>query len=395
MENKENTLWKSLIKFIGLITALVSAFYYCYDTCYQENKCSFLEMDSLKFNVAHRYHAPCDEDDGPLQDDKINILRFEGNYKMDFTPKKKDDWLTTHLPNKENNYVYIFQIDNGKRISRLIPTEQSVQNPPVVQVDTDYSLPFKQIDKKTGETKIYFLSFKKSDEQLGKLEQLYEALQKSSQGTATHDRSHTNLIEAVQSAWQEKEDSWLTTSVPVMTFKYDEKPSCGHKESEHKESELHVDVKYSYRSEGDSNFKPLHDNAVLYSGDQYKIQFRASEESYVYVFQVKIDNQQHKDIYTLFPCTVEVRIGKNPVSANTTYYLPNEKQHWVLDDQLGFEKIYFLAFKTNHDLKPEYQQIDQACKQPDSDNWVLKSLNLRDEGVFSNTLTFKHEERIN
>ncbi|MEK8017958.1 MAG: DUF4384 domain-containing protein [Candidatus Parabeggiatoa sp.] len=399
MENKENTFWKSLITFIGLITALVSAFYYCYDTCYQENKCSFIEIDSLKFDVDHRYRSPCEEDFGPLQDDKINILRFEGDYKIEFTPQKKEDWLTDHLPNKENKYVYIFQIDNGKRIYRLIPTEHLVnqddKSTPVVRVGTSYSLPVKQIDKNTGETKIYFLSFKEPNEHL---DELYEALQNSSPAIRTHDRSHTNLIDAVQSAWEEKEGRWFTTSVPVMTLKYMEKPSCGHKESDHKESELHVDVKYSYRSEGDSDFKPLDDNAVLYSEDQYKIQFTPSEDSYVYVFQVKIDNQQHKDIYTLFPCSEYVRIGNNPVSANTTYYLPNENnpKSWILDDQVvDLEKIYFLAFKTNRDLKPEYQQIDQACKQPDSENWVLKSLNLRDEGVFSNILTFKHEERRN
>ncbi|HIE00609.1 MAG TPA: DUF4384 domain-containing protein [Thiotrichaceae bacterium] len=394
MENKENTLWKSLIKFIGLITTIGAAAFACYKTCYSDKECSFLEMDSLKFKVDYRYRTPCEKKFRSLQDDKINILRFEGDYEMEFTPKKKDDWLTTHLPNKENKYVYIFQIDNGKRIYRLIPTEHSVnqedQSTPVVRVGTSYSLPVKPIDKNTGKTKIYFLSFKEPNEHL---DGLYEALQNSSPATATHDRAHINLIDAVQSAWEE--EGLFTTSVPVMTFKYREKPSCGYKESDHKESELHVDVKYSYRSKGDSDFKPLHDNAVLYSGDQYKIQFTPSEESYVYVFQMKTDNQQYKDIYTLFPCTEDVIIGNNPVSADTTYYLPNEDQHWILDDQLGMEKIYFLAFKSNHDLKPEYQQIDQACKQPDSENWVLKSLNLRDEGVFSNILTFKHEERRN
>ncbi|RKZ45622.1 MAG: hypothetical protein DRR16_08435 [Candidatus Parabeggiatoa sp. nov. 3] len=374
---------------VGIITAIGAAAFACYKTCYSDKECPFLEMDSLQFDVYHRYRSPCEENFIPLQN--RNTLYSEGDYKMEFIPQKKEDWLTAHLPNKENKYVYIFQIDNGKRIYRLIPIEHSVnqeeQSTPFVRVDTSYSLPVKQIDKNTGRTKIYFLSFNAPNDQL---DELYEDIQKNPQGTAKHDNSRTKLIDAVQSAWQEKEDSWLTTSVPVMTFKYDEKPSCGHKESEHKESELHVEVKYSYRSEGESDFKPLHDNAVLYSGDQYKIQFRASEDSYVYVFHMFTDNQQHKD-YTLFPCTVDVRIGQNPVSANTTYYLPNEKRHWILEEQLGFEKIYFLAFKTNHDLKPEYQQIDQACKQQDSDNWVFKSLNLQDKGVFSNTLTFKHQ----
>lgn len=399
MEKKENTFWKRLKLgvIVGAIGTLGAAFFSYYDNCHQEKKCSFLEMDSLQFDVHHRYRSPCEENFGPLQNG--DILCSEGNYKMEFTPQKKENGLIARfLPQKENKYIYIYQIDNSQRIYQLIPTEFSVnqeeQSTPVVRVGTSYSLPVKKIDNNTGgETKIYFLSFKDPNEHL---ESLYEALENSSPATATHDRSHINLIDAVQLAWEEED--LFTTSVPVMTFKYREKPSCGYKESDHKESELHVEVKYSYRSEGESDFKPLDDNAVLYSGEQYKIKFTPSEDSYVYIFQAKIDNQQHKDIYTLFPCSEYVRIGNNPVSANTTYYLPNENnpKYWILDDQVvDLEKIYFLAFKTNRDLKPEYQQIDQACKQPNSHNWVLKSLNWRNEGIFSNILTFKHEDRKN
>jgi hypothetical protein len=370
---EEKTFLQKLKNFIKwlLVTigSVVGIIFTCYQACHIEEACPFLEIDVLKFDVDYRYRSPCEED-RQYSIYKGKILRSDLDYKMEITLKKREDWLTALLPNKENKYVYIFQIEGG-RVYRLFPTNKEGKRIFDVNVlkDDSYSLPVKQIDKNTRQTQIYFLSFNARNKEL---DELYDALQKDSQGT--HDSLHTKLKD------------WLTTSsVPIMTFQYEEKPSCGDKESE-----LHVEVKYSYRSEGESDFKPLHDNAVLYSGDKYKIQFTPSEDSYVYVFQMNTDNQK---IYTLFPCTEEFRIeqNQNPFSANTTYYLPNEKQHWKLEEPLGFEKIYFLAFKTNHDLKSEYQQIEQACKQPDSENWVLKSLNLQDKGVFSNTLTFKHQ----
>jgi hypothetical protein len=122
-------------------------------------------------------------------------------------------------------------------------------------------------------------------------------------------------------------------------------------------------INYVYRSGGKGDFKLLTNGSMLQSGDHYKILFTPTAECYVYIFQFDSANK----IYQLFPMESfgGVTVNNfNPVQAGKTYYIPAEKKSFVLDQQTGTEKIYFLSSR-EHDLQLEaqYQQYLDAQQQ--------------------------------
>ncbi len=122
-------------------------------------------------------------------------------------------------------------------------------------------------------------------------------------------------------------------------------------------------INYVYRSGGKGEFRNLTDGSVLRSGDHYKIIFTPTEDCYVYIFQVDSANQ----IYSLFPMESfgGVTVNKfNPVYAGGTYYLPAEGKSFVLDQQTGTEKFYFLASRQRDvELEEQYQRAFEAQQQ--------------------------------
>lgn len=127
-------------------------------------------------------------------------------------------------------------------------------------------------------------------------------------------------------------------------------------------------INYVYRSGGKGPFQGLTNGSVLRSGDHYKIIFTPSQDCYVYIFQVDSANM----IYRLFPMEQfgGVMVNNlNPVQAGQTYYLPAEKKSFVLDQQTGTERIYFLASRQRDmELERQYQQAFEAQqKQQDLD----------------------------
>jgi hypothetical protein len=126
---------------------------------------------------------------------------------------------------------------------------------------------------------------------------------------------------------------------------------------------LQFKINYIYRVGGKGEFQLLTNESILSSGDHYKIIFTPSQACYVYIFQV---DSSHK-IYSLFPMEsfggVTVN-NLNPAQAGTTYFLPAEKKSFVLDQQTGVEKIYFLASQQRDlELEAQYQQVFEAQQQ--------------------------------
>ena len=120
---------------------------------------------------------------------------------------------------------------------------------------------------------------------------------------------------------------------------------------------LLVNLIYVYRASGQGEFLPIKEGSVLHSGDHYKLILTASEECYIYIFQVDSANK----IFQLFPMESFGGVtlnNLNPVKQGEIVYLPAESKSFELDTQTGTEKIYFFASRMrDEDLEAAYRQI--------------------------------------
>lgn len=126
---------------------------------------------------------------------------------------------------------------------------------------------------------------------------------------------------------------------------------------------LYFKINHVYRSQGKGPFNVLENGSTIQSGDHYKIIFTPNQDCYVYIFQVDSANM----VYSLFPME---QFGKltlnnlNPIKAGQTYYIPAEEKSFILDNQTGTERIYFLAsFERDPELEAEYQRTVETQKQ--------------------------------
>ncbi|MGD8503737.1 MAG: DUF4384 domain-containing protein [Syntrophobacterales bacterium] len=129
---------------------------------------------------------------------------------------------------------------------------------------------------------------------------------------------------------------------------------------------LSFDINYVYRQSALGELKPIKSGDVLHSGDHYKIIFTPDKDCYVYIFQV--DSTGH--FFQLFPMKSfrGVRVDNtNPVMQGTTYTLPRSDKAFMLDRQVGVERIYFIASnERNQELENLYRDWQGATtrKQP-------------------------------
>lgn len=91
----------------------------------------------------------------------------------------------------------------------------------------------------------------------------------------------------------------------------------------------------------------------LYSGNRYKIKMNLTQASYVYIM-----GADAKSPYYLFP-------QKNTESplinfTNATLYLPNDKEHYTLNNEQGKEKMCILLSKSPIDVDTIYNQFSAA-----------------------------------
>ncbi|MGH8551403.1 MAG: protein kinase domain-containing protein [Methylococcales bacterium] len=123
-------------------------------------------------------------------------------------------------------------------------------------------------------------------------------------------------------------------------------------------------LEVSYKG-GTDKLEHLSNDTTLHSGDRYKIKFTTKEDSYVYIFQ--IDSSQR--IYQIFPPRAysEPNVeGGNLVEAGRTYSVPAEDRSFELDNQVGRERIYPLAFRQRNTVLEElYREMSEAREQQD------------------------------
>jgi hypothetical protein len=118
---------------------------------------------------------------------------------------------------------------------------------------------------------------------------------------------------------------------------------------------LQFDINYLYSPDGKRSFLPLPEDGRIYSGYYYKIIFTPKEECFVYIFQQDSSGK----IQRLFPMEGFGSItlnNFNPAHADLTYYIPAKHHSFVLDNQVGEEKIYFLASRHRQAALELYQQ---------------------------------------
>jgi hypothetical protein len=120
---------------------------------------------------------------------------------------------------------------------------------------------------------------------------------------------------------------------------------------------LAIQANFVYRSQGRGPLKQLSSGDALYSGDHYKIQVRANQRCYIYIFQADSADQ----FFQLFPlrrfkgAALE---NTNPVVAMKPYTLPAADKAFVLDDQTGTERIYLVAsLERSPELERLYNEI--------------------------------------
>jgi hypothetical protein len=129
---------------------------------------------------------------------------------------------------------------------------------------------------------------------------------------------------------------------------------------------LSFQINYVFRPAGVGEMRTIKNGDVLHSGDHYKIIFTPDKDCFVYIFQV--DSTGH--FFQLFPMKSfkGVRVyNTNPVHQGTTYVLPNSEKAFMLDRQVGVERIYFIASnEQNTELENLYLKWRRATirKQP-------------------------------
>ncbi len=161
---------------------------------------------------------------------------------------------------------------------------------------------------------------------------------------------------------------------------------------------LPVQISYAYRPIDQLNFRPLLGDSALRSGDHYQIRFTPEREGYVYIFQIDSGGA----VYRLFPVEdnqVAQAVNVNPVQAGVTYFAPAEDEAFQLDEQVGQEQIYALAFqKRNSALEDQYALLMEARRAQDASRvgelhiQLIDSLQKIQVGALP-VLKFKHNPR--
>ncbi len=161
---------------------------------------------------------------------------------------------------------------------------------------------------------------------------------------------------------------------------------------------LPVEVSYTYRPMDQLNFRPMSNDSVLRSGDHYQIRFTPEQKGYVYIFQIDSGG----GIYQLFPFEKSQdspNVNINPVQAGATYFIPAEDEAFQLDEQIGQEQIYVLAFQKQHgELENQYRALAEAWRGQDqaritaSQSQLIDSLQKIQVGA-QPVLKFKHSMR--
>lgn len=140
------------------------------------------------------------------------------------------------------------------------------------------------------------------------------------------------------------------------------------------------------------------------SAGNYRLEFVSSSKSYLYIYQLDF----HNNLKKLFP-NLKYSPVLNPIFAHKIHYLPstefeNQKGWFILDENIGEEKIYFVAsFWPSLDLEKLFDQFKKSTTEQEKDSLrsqLIERLERREQvqsfgikGVFYKVFPFMHEKR--
>jgi hypothetical protein len=107
-----------------------------------------------------------------------------------------------------------------------------------------------------------------------------------------------------------------------------------------KDVKLSLDIVLYYEDDK-GHMKPMSEGTVLKSGEGYALYLKASDQAFIYVYQVDGAGKS----FRLFP-NKAFRTAENPVSSAADLWIPNEKDLVTLDDTTGKERLFIFASPT-------------------------------------------------
>jgi len=98
---------------------------------------------------------------------------------------------------------------------------------------------------------------------------------------------------------------------------------------------------------------PVADGQTLTQSDNYKVLFQSQTPCYMYIAQLDATGKMDP----IFPSRFTQ--WRNPIQANMLYNIPDLKNWFYLDANLGVETIYFIASRTQrHDIERVFGELE-------------------------------------
>lgn len=123
-----------------------------------------------------------------------------------------------------------------------------------------------------------------------------------------------------------------------------------------------IEVDAFYGQAGAAPDTPLRADAVLESGDKFRIDLRIAEQRWVYVFQL----DPAGNIFLLFPLTEMAGVPEyqNPLPAGQAFELPGPGKSYRLDSTTGEEDLYVLSSPSrNFELEAFYTELERYRRE--------------------------------
>lgn len=129
---------------------------------------------------------------------------------------------------------------------------------------------------------------------------------------------------------------------------------------------LSLQTGFVYRPGGKGELRDITSGIPLHSGDHYKIVLQSNHDCHIYIFQADSSGQ----LFQLFPMSSFKGVvvnNANPALKGQSYTIPAENKAFVLDKQVGTEKIYIAASREqNPELENLYTEIKEARTSNDA-----------------------------
>lgn len=127
--------------------------------------------------------------------------------------------------------------------------------------------------------------------------------------------------------------------------------------------QVNIDLIKEEFMDGRYTAEPVADGQILTQNDNYKVIFQSQTPCYIYIAQLDATGKMDP----IFPSRFSQ--WKNPIEANMLYDVPDQKNWFYLDANVGVETIYFIASRTQR------QDIERVFGELEMKNQTLVQQN--------------------